>query len=207
MKPYFPFVLASLAVGLLLVALTHQTVNRDLSGNLAFSEAEGLRLNDQLASVSGELARVQSDFDALLNEDQIKRNRDLTEEVRNIQSTFRQSVNQYEDLIKLREQTTKTQALDALFTQALGSVVPARIRPGQRNPAEIGRRNRQTATTVDRRSDYSSQCARKILPPDSGYSRQKVVVDGIGEYLVDIVTADLNSTRVIVDTASDGDCR
>ncbi|KKS92324.1 MAG: hypothetical protein UW68_C0004G0018 [Candidatus Collierbacteria bacterium GW2011_GWB1_44_6] len=41
--------------------------------------------------------------------------------------------------------------------------------------------------------------------PGSGYRRQKVTVGG-RSYLVDIQAADLNSTKVIVDTASDGTC-
>lgn len=42
-------------------------------------------------------------------------------------------------------------------------------------------------------------------PPGSGFSRQTVSVEG-QNYTVDIVAADLNSTKVIVDTASDSDC-
>lgn len=42
-------------------------------------------------------------------------------------------------------------------------------------------------------------------PPASGYSRQHVRTDS-GTFTVDIIAADLNSTRVIVDTASDSDC-
>ena len=42
-------------------------------------------------------------------------------------------------------------------------------------------------------------------PPGSGFSRQSVTTD-IGSFTVSLVAADLNSTRVIVDTASDGDC-
>lgn len=42
-------------------------------------------------------------------------------------------------------------------------------------------------------------------PPSSGYSRQSVSADG-QNYIVDIIAADLNSTKVIVDTASDSDC-
>ena len=44
-----------------------------------------------------------------------------------------------------------------------------------------------------------------IHPPGSGFSVQKVSTD-VGDFTVAIVAADLNSTRVIVDTASDGDC-
>jgi len=43
-------------------------------------------------------------------------------------------------------------------------------------------------------------------PPGAGYSQQRVDVEGLGSYLVSIISADLNSTRVIVDTASESDC-
>lgn len=41
--------------------------------------------------------------------------------------------------------------------------------------------------------------------PGSGYSRQTVNAEG-QNYTVDIIAADLNSTKVIVDTASESDC-
>lgn len=43
------------------------------------------------------------------------------------------------------------------------------------------------------------------IPPNSGYSYQTVSFDG-QTFPVSIVAADLNSTKVIVDTASDSDC-
>lgn len=43
-------------------------------------------------------------------------------------------------------------------------------------------------------------------PPASGYRRQTVNTPD-GSFLIDIITADLNNTRVIVDTASEKDCR
>ncbi len=43
-------------------------------------------------------------------------------------------------------------------------------------------------------------------PPGPGFSQQSVSADG-QNYTVDIIAADLNSTKVIVDTASDSDCR
>lgn len=50
-----------------------------------------------------------------------------------------------------------------------------------------------------------SEVSANTLPPP-GYKRQSVKTDS-GTFTVDIVSADLNSTRVIVDTASEGDCR
>ncbi|HCR35480.1 hypothetical protein A2130_02305 [Candidatus Woesebacteria bacterium GWC2_33_12] len=43
------------------------------------------------------------------------------------------------------------------------------------------------------------------VPPNAGYSRQSVKTD-IGIFTVSIVSADMSSTRVIVDTASTSDC-
>lgn len=43
-------------------------------------------------------------------------------------------------------------------------------------------------------------------PPGSGYSRQAVNVEG-QNFTVSMVAADLNTTKVIVDTASDSDCK
>ena len=42
-------------------------------------------------------------------------------------------------------------------------------------------------------------------PPSSGFSVQSVSTDN-GSFNVYIVAADLSSTKVVVDTASDGDC-
>lgn len=42
-------------------------------------------------------------------------------------------------------------------------------------------------------------------PPGSGYSRQAVQTDQ-GTFVVDIIAADLSSTRILTDVGSDGDC-
>ena len=43
------------------------------------------------------------------------------------------------------------------------------------------------------------------IPPNAGYSRQSVKTDA-GIFTVSIISADISSTRVIVDTASTSDC-
>lgn len=42
-------------------------------------------------------------------------------------------------------------------------------------------------------------------PPDSGYRRQRVVTTQ-GDFSVDIIAADLKTTKVVIDTASDSSC-
>lgn len=51
----------------------------------------------------------------------------------------------------------------------------------------------------------TSKPATNNIPPGSGYSYQYVNVEG-KSFSVGIVAADLNSTKVIVDTASDSNC-
>lgn len=152
----------------------------------------------QIASLREELIRVKS-------EDQFVRNDTLQEEITNIQKTYGQAVVSYEQLVKLREQTRDTRALDLLFVDAL---------------VDLSRRNWTTAsaTLVSLNkgiTDSLAKIAASVVipanvpennaPPGSGYSRQSVNA-GIGTYLVDIIAADMGSTRIIVDTASDATC-
>lgn len=60
-----------------------------------------------------------------------------------------------------------------------------------------------TGTTTTTQTAPSGQASN--TPPANGYSRQVVSSDA-GQFTVSIVAGDLNSTRVIVDTASGSDC-
>src|SRR5690606_39262810 len=64
-------------------------------------------------------------------------------------------------------------------------------------------RSSQIASTIA--SSSQVDVIESNTPPGSGYSRQSVSALG-SNYVVDIVAADLGATRVIVDTASEGDC-
>lgn len=54
-------------------------------------------------------------------------------------------------------------------------------------------------------SDPQNKIQTVSSPPSSGYHRQSVRTD-FGTFTVDSISADLNNTRVIADTASDSDC-
>lgn len=62
-----------------------------------------------------------------------------------------------------------------------------------------------SATTVKPTSKPTTVPIVNNVPPGAGYSRQSVKID-TGVYTVSIVAADINSTKVIVDTASTSDC-
>lgn len=54
-------------------------------------------------------------------------------------------------------------------------------------------------------SEFVEEPLTTSTPPASGYQQQQVAID-LGVFTVDIIAADLNTTWVIVDTASDADC-
>ena len=160
--------------------------------------SQSLDLSSQLASVSAELATLKAD-------DQYVKNKNLQATISAIELTYQKAVTSYENLLDFKSQSTKTSTLDDLFSQTL---------------AQLSKRDYQAAETSLKELDTKIADERQKLaatvtipenvpvsnsPPGSGYSRQKVTTD-VGEFMVSIVSADLNSTRVIVDTASDGTC-
>lgn len=64
----------------------------------------------------------------------------------------------------------------------------------------------QIKTTEQKEAALPAPAPVNNTPPGSGFSRQSVNTD-IGNFTISLIAADLNSTRVIVDTASDGDCK
>lgn len=153
--------------------------------------------------------KVLKELLKLKSEDQYKINKDLEEKISNIEKTYSLAVTTYEGITDLRSQKKDTREYDKLLAESLSllskrnfssasallvSINTKLNQAGQKNPVA----NVATSTKVNAPVNNT--------PPGAGYSRQNVKTD-FGTFLVDIVTADLNSTRVIVDTATDGDCR
>ncbi len=113
----------------------------------------------------------------------------------------------YEDLLRLREQTSNTQSFETSYTAILVALSRREYQTANEQLAQLQK------NIDDRQAQLVAQAVPTIppnvpavnTPPESGYRRQSVETE-VGTFLVDIVTADLNSTRVVVETASEGDC-
>lgn len=159
-----------------------------------------------ISSLKSQLAKAQKDLEALKNQDQYKRNEALQKEIESIQKTYKQAVSQYESMQDLTN--SKNQAeYNKLFAQSLNYL-------SNRNYASAEGTLATIKTKVDAEKAASIAAAGGIdtskvptnaTPPGSGFSRQMVPTD-VGSFLIDVVAADMGSTRVIVDTASDNDC-
>lgn len=155
--------------------------------------------------LSSNIKKIQSDYDKLKKEDQRVRNDTLEEEIKNIQKTYKDTVSTYENLLKLRDQNIKIPELEKDLAGILRSLsdrdygsASGKLVALQKN---IDKKNAEIAAAFV----IPANVPANNTPPGAGYSRQSVNSE-VGSFLVDIVAADLNSTRVVVDTASDGSC-
>lgn len=205
--PIKKFTLRRIVLGLSsgLIFLTLITLSLILWQRVRTLSRERGDFGTQLKKTGEDLAHTAGELEALKNEDQYKKNQELNTEINNIQKTYISTVATYEELLKLKEQTSKTQGLDDLFTTAL-------VLLSKRNyasaSATLTKLNADIKTEQDKITatlKIPENVPTQNTPPGSGYSRQQVNTE-VGTFMVSIIAADLGSTRVIVDTASDSDC-
>ncbi len=133
------------------------------------------------------------------------RNDKLQKEIDDIQRVFKKATTTYEALVDLKLQLKQTDKLDASMAKVISLLSDRNYSSAE---AELSSLNGNIKTEKDKlvaSFQIPQNVTQSNTPPGSGYSRQSVSALG-SSYLVDIVAADLNSTRVIVDTASNGDC-
>lgn len=155
--------------------------------------------------ITKKLSEAQKSYKELKNEDQYLKNKALEEEIKNIQNTYKKAVTVYESLLDLKDKTKDTAKLD----DALANIFTLL---SQRNYSEAFNKLNSLASDIKKKSDevaasfkIPENVTANNSPPGAGYQRQKVTIDS-GSLLVDIISADIGSTKVIVDTASDSDC-
>lgn len=149
----------------------------------------------QLRVENGEL-RVEKD--KLLNEDQRLINIDLNNRIAINEAILKLTIKNFESYNDLN-----TNKFDKEFAAILADI--AALNP---TSAESKLASFSAMIKIEREKGLAASGERLVAlptintPPDNGYRRQ--VVNG---FTVDIITADLNSTRVVVETSSEGDCR
>lgn len=176
----------------------HQEIT-DLRKNISVEEANNSSLEANLASISAELETIKK-------EDQRKINQELMGEIGNIQQTYKKAIDTYEELLKVKELTNKTQKLDDYFTDVIVLLSKRDYKKAEETLTTLTQEMQKLKDSVAATAVIPANVKESNAPPGSGYSRQSVATLG-QNYLVDLVAGDLGSTRVIVDTASGGDCK
>jgi hypothetical protein len=195
--PYLvSFGLATVLVG---ATLNYRQRELALSGELARLETEKLDLSSRIASVGGELEKLK-------NEDQKVRNDRLESEMENIVRSYRDAVASYEEIVELKSLSGRTARLDELFAKALSELSARRYATASQTLKTLAGELLALRLSLVPTAAPTPAVPVNNQAPAGGYSRQSVETTA-GRFLVDLVAGDLSSTRVIVDSASDSDCR
>jgi exopolysaccharide biosynthesis protein len=165
--------------------------------------------NPQLVSSNQNLAKSQKEFNALKNQDQYKINKELIDKIQKSQNTYGKAISSYQALSDLRAQKQDTTSMDALLALALNDLEKLSYASADAKlidlNSQIDKANAILAQKAAPAGQTTAPATVNNNPPGSGYSYQAVKIDS-GTFNVAIIAADLNSTRVIIDTASDSTC-
>lgn len=159
--------------------------------------------NNQLQSVAS-ISALQAQLDVFLNEDQVKKNNVLQKEIELLKKAYAIAAKVYEELLSFHEFSPKTSPIDIYFANALTQLSQDQPDLAVKTLATLSASIKKETVKITPVTIPANVVANNTAPT-SGFRRQKVTV-GEMSYLVDIVAADLNSTKVIVDTASSSTC-
>lgn len=174
------------------------------AGTFSVLHGQNLLLLAEKNADQEEINTVFGQLNAVRNEDQYVKNAKLSEKINNIQKTYAAAVSVYEGMLDLRAQNVDTTKLDPQFSAILSLLSKTEWVTASASLATL------SADIADAKSklvavSVPASATKSNSPPGSGFSRQSVTSD-VGTFLVDIIAADMNSTRVTVVTASDHDC-
>jgi hypothetical protein len=147
----------------------------------------------------------QKNITDLQNEDQRLKNKTLNDEIINIQNTYKKAVSTYENLLDLKDKTKDTAKLDEALASSFSLLSQRKYQEADVVLTQLDKDIKSESDKIASTFQIPETVPVSSSPPGSGYARQTVQTD-TGNFLVDIVSADLGSTKVIVDTASDADC-
>jgi len=162
-------------------------------------------LNASESDLKTKLGRVEKEYQKLKNEDQYVINQKNKKEIENIQSTYKKAVLSYEKLLDLKSLSKNTTKQDELFAKSLDLLSEKNYATAEAILSDLNKQIDEEKKKIASSFVIPQNVQSSNSPPSSGYQRQMVDTD-IGSFMVDIVTADLSSTRVVVDTASDSTC-
>lgn len=195
--PYFPVkLLMPVALGIIIAA----------GAGSAWMYQAYHQAQEDKSRLTANLNQSNKKLHDLEQRDEFKINEAQKKEIDSIKEIYTDSISAYEKLTDLKAQKLDTSKLDVLYAQivkylsdknyASASAILALLND------QIVQLTPKAAVSV---ASSPTAATQSNTPPGSGYSYQSVAADG-QNYNVDIIAADMNSTKIIVDTASDSDC-
>ena len=163
-------------------------------------------LENEISGKNETITNIQKELDSLKNEDQFKVNAALKKDLAQIHTIYNQTVDSYESLLKLKNSTKPPEELDNLFTKILVFLSNKDLDNAGKTLKELNDKIAAELAKLATPAPVPASVPSSNTPPSAGYSRQTVNTSA-GSFVVSLVAADMSSTRVIVDTASNSDCQ
>lgn len=195
-------VVAAVSIGIATLGYRGYEENKS---RISMLQIMAIDLGEENEELKRQLAENLMKLSALENEDQYKVNQDLKARISSIEKTYVKAVNTYEDLLKLKETSNNTSTFDKAFTNAIVALSKQDYETADSALNDLSSKIAAEQTRIAAAFVIPASVPVNNEPPGAGYSRQTVNTE-IGQYLVSIISGDLGSTRVIVDTASSGTC-
>lgn len=206
-----------------IIALIKKFKFRLIAATLTFAAVAGLAFGAWRyglaveSEFSAKLTAAQKELADLKNQDQIKINQSLNTEVSDINKTYKRSISIYESLLDLKLQNPKVSPdLDKEYALAINYLADKNYSSASASLSELDNLIKTENTKLAQIVTKSTPAAPATPTVDAtigqsgqvpaGFSTQAVKISS-GTYTVYVISADLSSTKVIVDTASSGDCR
>lgn len=168
-----------------------------------------LDLTKTLSQLKTALNKTKNDLSSLKNQDQIKINEQLKIDIKKTHDAYSQIIKPYEKIQDIKVQKQDIKDLEKMYAEILQYLSDLNYSSGSALLVKLNSDIEKKYATIAAANQVSNPSAQTAsvsnAPPSSGYSFQAVKTDS-GTFNVAIVAGDLNSTRVIVDTASDSDC-
>lgn len=163
-------------------------------------------LENKLEAEENKLVELSQEFEEFKSKDQVKRNDELEKEIDDLQAGFSLAAEQYDNLLSLSEEIKQDQELGKELVKAITYLSERNYASASGLLATIEKTvNEERAKNVAQAPVVATNVETSNSLPESGLKRQAVETT-VGRFQVDIAAADLNSTRVVVETASSGDC-
>ena len=165
---------------------------------------ELIQENTQLQT---EKTSLQEEIEKLKNEDQRLRNDELEEGLVQLKKVNATATQEYERLLNLESRGYDVDTLALTWAEILQALSESNYNEAKTTLQSLQANIQKAEQELSARDAQPTPVAavQSNEAPSSGYTRQQVSTDA-GNFTVSLIAADLGSTRVIVDTASENDC-
>lgn len=184
--------------------------------------AEKNNLDKKISGLNKNLSSTQKAFNDLKNQDQYKINQQLKKDLENTHGSYTSLIKVFENIQDLKSKKQDTENLEDAYADIVRDLSDLKYASAEGKissiSAQINKINDDLAKAAAEAAAKAAFDAAKLAAsspngpaatsntaPSGGFGYQSVNTD-IGSFTLSIIAADLNSTRVIIDTASDSDC-